>query len=110
MRINDYLNESIFITSVGFSEDSIEVTFLEDRDQAENVVLAKTMVLPIDNNERYQLYAEIQERLCDLIEWGFIDIRNPPQQDTPTAKELMDQRRAEEAKELAGEEQTTDEV
>lgn len=78
MRIQDMINQTTFITSVGFSEDSMEITFFEDREQGEEVIMARTMVLSINTEERMQLYAEIQERLCDLVEWGYVELRNPP--------------------------------
>lgn len=78
MRLQDYVNLSTFVTSVGFNEDSMEITFLEDREQGEEVLMARTLVIGINSDERMQLYAEIQERLCDLIEWGYVELRNPP--------------------------------
>lgn len=78
MRLQDYVNLTTFVTSVGFNEDTMEITFLEDREQGEEVIMARTLVLTINTEERMQLYAEIQERLCDLIEWGYVELRNPP--------------------------------
>lgn len=100
MRLEDILNLETFVTSVGFNEDSMEVTFLEDREQGEDVMMARTLILPINSPERMQLYAEIQERLCDLIEWGYIELRNPPQKVVGGIHKMMTARRAAEQDEF----------
>jgi hypothetical protein len=82
MRIQDLLNFETFITSISFSEEAIEVTFLEKREQGDTVMMARTMVCQIDNEQRAELYADLQDRMRDFIDWGYIELRNPPSEFT----------------------------
>ena len=87
MRLEQVLNFDTFVTGVAFSDDAIEVTFLEKNDQSETVMLAKTMVIPIeDDDDRIQMYFEIQERLIEMIQWGYIELRNPPDEFVDTTE------------------------
>ena len=78
MRLQDAVNMDTIVTSVGFTEDSMEITFLENREQGEEVMMARTLVFNVNTEEKMQLFLEIQERLQDLIEWGYVELRNPP--------------------------------
>lgn len=78
--LEEVLSEDVFITSVGFNEDSVEITFLESREQGERDMMARTMVLVLESDERIMLVAEIQERLRDLIDVGYVSLRNPPRE------------------------------
>jgi hypothetical protein len=82
MRLDDVMVFDTFITACMFNEDSVEITFLEKHEQSENVMMARSMVLPINTDERAQIYAELQDRLRDLVDWGYIELRNPPKEYT----------------------------
>ena len=86
MRIQDIVNFETFVTSVTFSDDSIEVTFLEKREQAESVMMARTMVAEISDETSMQMYADLQNILRDFIELGYIALRNPPEEFEEPAK------------------------
>jgi len=91
MRLEQVLNFDTFVTSVNFADDAVEITFLEKSDQSETVMLAKTMIIPIEENEdRIHMYLEIQERLIDMIQWGYIELRNPPEEFIDTSENVRD--------------------
>jgi hypothetical protein len=79
VRVEEVIKFDTFITSVSFSDDSIEITFLEKNEQAEDVMMARTMVIYLgDDENKIDMYADIQDSLRMLIEIGYIDLRNPP--------------------------------
>jgi len=79
MRIEDIVSFETFITSISFGDDSMEITFLEKREQAENIMMARTMVIMIEDDEtKLDIYADIQDRLRTMIEIGYIELRDPP--------------------------------
>jgi hypothetical protein len=80
MRLQDIINFETFVTTVSFSDDSIEVTFLEKREQGESVMMARVMAISIDDEESMEMYADIQNVLRELIERGYITLRNPPEE------------------------------
>jgi hypothetical protein len=36
------------------------------------------------------MYLEIQERLIDMIQWGYIELRNPPEEFIDTSENVRD--------------------
>lgn len=82
MKIEDLITFDTFITSVSFGDDSIEITFLEKREQSETVMMARTMIVPVDDDDSLQVYADVQDALRQLIEWGYVELRNPPEEFT----------------------------
>jgi len=86
MRIQDIINFDTFVTSVSFNDDSIEVTFLEKREQADEVMMARTMVAAIKDEDSMQMYADLQSILRDFIDFGYISLRNPPDEFEEPAK------------------------
>jgi hypothetical protein len=81
MRVEDIIQFETFITSVSFSDDSIEVMFLEKREQSENVMMARNMVVYLEDNEdKLDIYADLQDRLRMLVEIGYVELRNPPEE------------------------------
>jgi hypothetical protein len=86
MNIEEYLTFDTFINNVSFGDEEIEITYMEKHDQSDTVMLAKTMMLPISDEERLQMYLEIQQTLVDLIERGAIELRNPPEEFVDTTE------------------------
>lgn len=93
MRIQDIVNFETFVTNVSFNDDSIEVTFLEKREQAEDVMMARTMVAAVKDEDGMQMYADLQGILRDFIENGYISLRNPPEEfeDKPAVEKWVHQ-------------------
>jgi hypothetical protein len=77
MRLSDAYNTETMVQSVTFSDDTIEMTLTEDREVGEDDMMARILVMRINDEERLQLVLEIQERLIDLVERGYVAIRNP---------------------------------
>jgi hypothetical protein len=81
MRVEEVVQFETFITSVSFSDDSVEITFLEKREQADNIMMARTMVIYLEDDEdKIDIYADLQEKMRMLIEMGYVELRNPPDQ------------------------------
>jgi hypothetical protein len=82
MRVEDIVRFDTFITGVSFGDDSIEITFLEKREQAENIMMARTMAIYLDDQDedstKMDIYADIQDKLRMLVEIGYVELRNPP--------------------------------
>lgn len=79
MRVDEIIQFETFITSVIFTDESIELNFLEKREQTDNVMMARTMVIYLEDSEtKIQIYSDLQDSLRMLIEMGYIEMRNPP--------------------------------
>lgn len=79
MRVEEVVQFETFITSVSFSDDSVEITFLEKREQSDNVMMARTMIIYLEeDDEKIGMYADLQDSLRMLIEMGYVELRNPP--------------------------------
>jgi hypothetical protein len=81
MRIEEVVQFDTFTTSVSFGDDSMEITFLEKREQAENIMMARTMVISFEDDEtKIGIYADIQDLIRSLIDIGYVELRDPPEQ------------------------------
>jgi hypothetical protein len=79
MRIEDIVSFDTFITNVSFGDDSIEIMFLEKNEQTDTVMMARTMIVPLEgNDERIQIYSDIQDALRHIIDGAYVELRNPP--------------------------------
>ena len=71
-----------FVTSVIFNDEALELTFLESREQGENVMEVHTLVFPVNNDmDKLNLVATIQEILRELIDRVYSERRNPPKKE-----------------------------
>jgi hypothetical protein len=87
MRIEEILSFETFITSVSFGDDSMEVMFLEKNEQTDTIMMARTMIIPIEgNDERVQIYGDIQDALRHMIEGAYVELRNPPSEYSDSSK------------------------
>jgi hypothetical protein len=91
--MQDIVEADVFITSVQFSEASMELTFLENREQAEDVAIMRSMMLSLEKNPRLQqAFRDLQEMLQYVVDEGYFSLRNEGQ--SGTIREQMLARRA----------------
>ena len=58
----------LFITGVQFTEDQIQIGFLENRHQQVESAIMQTMIINLERQERWkQTYIALQETLKDLV-------------------------------------------
>lgn len=77
--LREIMNHEVFVTSISFREDAMEIGFLENREQAELGAVYKTIVVSIEADEDFPLmYSDLQSLARDIIDRGYIAIRNPP--------------------------------
>lgn len=72
--------EDMFVNSIEFGADSLIVYYQERHDLNESTNLAKTMVVLIDSEEREIYYEELQRVAREIVDDGYINLRNPPQE------------------------------
>lgn len=73
----------VFVTSVSFSEQAMEISFLEHREQTEKAAILRNMMISVEGDERLaQAYRDLQELLCEIVDEGYEMIRNPPERGT----------------------------
>jgi hypothetical protein len=94
--IEDILKADVFVTSVNFSEQSIEISFLENREQGEEVAMLRNMMVSLAKSEDLQqAFRDLQEMLRDVIDEGYFMLHNP--QDGMSIRERMLARRQQRA-------------
>ena len=88
------LQADVFISSVQFSDTSIELTFLENREQSEEVAIMRSMMLSLEKNTRLQqAFLDLQEILVGVTDEGYFSLRNDGY--SGTIREQMIKRRHE---------------
>lgn len=104
--IQDIIQADVFVTSVSFSEHSIEISFLENREQSEEVAILRNMMVSLEkSDELQQAFRDLQEMLRDVVDEGYFRLHNP--QDGMSIRERMlarREQRAEEAEAASAEE------
>lgn len=76
--MSEIVQADVFVSSVQFSESSMELTFLEHHDQAEDVAMMKSMMLSLETDpELQQAFRDLQLMLVEIIDNGFYRLRNP---------------------------------
>lgn len=59
----------VFVSGVQFSEDQIQVSYLENRKQQVDSAIMDTMMINLANNDRWrETFVAVQETLKDLID------------------------------------------
>ena len=77
--LREVMSHELFVTSVSFREDALEISFLENREQGEHSAVYKTIVVSIEADEDIPLmYSDIQSLARDIVDRGYVSIRNPP--------------------------------
>jgi hypothetical protein len=75
--ITSILSENVFVTSVTFNETQLEIAFLEQIDQKEDVMMIRSMVIMLEENEHLQrAFVDLQEILRDVVDEGYFQLRN----------------------------------
>ena len=86
------LQADVFVSSVQFSDTSIELTFLENREQSEEVAIMRSMMLSVEKNTRLQeAFMDLQEILVGGTDEGYFSLRNDGS--SGTIREQMIKRR-----------------
>lgn len=78
--IKQFQEEQMFINSIEFGADSIMIAYQERHNQSESTSIMSTMIVAIDTEERAIVYEELQEALRELVDDGYINLRNPAQE------------------------------
>lgn len=105
--MQDIVEADVFVTSVQFSESSLELTFLENREQAEDVAIMRSMMLSLEKNPRLQeAFRFLQETLRDVVDEGYFSLRNEGR--SGSIREQILARRAEQAAAAEGSDETPD--
>lgn len=74
----DNASAEIIPTSVALSgEGNVEITFLEKRDQTDNIGLMKTIFIDIRGAKLTSKYEELIDVITDIIDLGLLALRNP---------------------------------
>lgn len=74
----DIVMADVFVTSVNFSEGSIEIAFLEHREQTDKAAILRSMMISLEDDERLQdAFRDLQALLCEIVDTGYEMIRNP---------------------------------
>lgn len=90
--IDDIIKADVFVTSVSFSEHSLEISFLENREQGEDVAILRNMMVSLEKSEELQqAFRDLQEMLRDVVDEGYFRLHNP--QDGMTIRDRMMARR-----------------
>jgi hypothetical protein len=93
MEPSDIARYDTFATNVSFGNDTIEITFLEKSEQSQTVMMARTLVIQVDNEERYRNYSFLQECLRELIDSGYIELRNGPEPEDEYQEQYVSERK-----------------
>jgi hypothetical protein len=82
------LMADLMITSFTLSPDgtSVEIQFLEAREQKRRASMARSMW--IDYTDRPEVLARLQEYLRDMVDEGYVLIREPPEHMTGNANDI----------------------
>jgi hypothetical protein len=77
MSFADVVNNDTFITSVVFNDEALEITFLENRDQTEDIMEAKTLVFAVGGDaEKVDILVLVQDLLRDLVDRVYAERRH----------------------------------
>lgn len=90
----------LFVTGVNFTEDQMQVSYLQNRRQQVESAIMETMMINLDGNERWkETFISLQETLKDLVDDVFVhqDSEGKPQRtaQTKSPAERMAQAREE---------------
>ena len=75
----DEMLRDVLVTNVAFADDSLEIQFLDRNDQQETAAIVKTLIIDCRANKLLNQLNEINELLEEIVEAGYIAVRNPPQ-------------------------------
>lgn len=75
-------NNPIFIHAIEFGEDEITFHFQENREVGDTVMIARTMRVLLDTEEKQEMYLRLQEFSGYFIDASYVELRNP---ETPPA-------------------------
>ena len=69
-------SNEINILGVNFSEDVIEITFSESRQQSDHAAMVNQLLL--QSRDHAEIIAVVLEELRDLVDEGLVLLRDPP--------------------------------
>ena len=109
MRIQDFA-QGIFVTSAVFNDEAVELTYIDDRKQTDQVMEIDTMVFPVTNDQdKLNICSQIQSLLQELINRVHAERRAKLSGETPqrlSAREAIARTMTEQASPEPGHEQT----
>ena len=66
----------VFVSSIQFSEDQVQITYLENRNQQIDSAVMSTMMVQLQANERWRAaYVALQESLVDFVDDVLVHMR-----------------------------------
>lgn len=66
----------VFVASIGFTEEGLEVSYMELSKQSESIMTSQNLLILANTDERASIYAELQELCQILIRDAFIELRS----------------------------------
>ena len=70
-------NSPIFVHALEFGDNEMTFHFQENREVTDAVMIARTMKILIDTEEKQELYLRLQEFASYCIDAGYVELRNP---------------------------------
>lgn len=70
-------NSPIFVHAVEFGENEITFHYQENREVGDSVMIARTMRILLDTEEKQELYLRLQEFASYFIDASYVELRNP---------------------------------
>lgn len=67
----------LIVTSVSFTESTVELSFFEKNDQGNRAALIKNLI--VQNEVLGEDLEELLDLLNDIVDKGLLEIRNPPE-------------------------------
>lgn len=74
MAFGDF-DRDVLPTSVTFSSNAVEISYMEVRDQTQRAGLMKTLIIDVTLNP--ELVDDLLDAVTDLIDASLLEIRNP---------------------------------
>lgn len=71
-------SQELVITSVSFADGTLEVTYLEKREQGDFVGLMKTIFLDTKKADLADQHQQLLELCVEIVDGALLALRNPP--------------------------------
>jgi hypothetical protein len=76
--LEQVLQANVVITGVVFTLESMEISYLVNREQTELVSISRSIEVKIGDDELASAYLELQDYICAIVEEAEVIVRNPP--------------------------------
>lgn len=76
--LEQVLQANVVITGVVFTLESLEISYLVNREQTDQVSISRSIEIKIVDDELASAYLELQDFICAIVEEAEVVVRNPP--------------------------------